>query len=191
MKNITNKITVWFENIIVCPVLLYRYCRFNYTFRRIYLGEGFWTILDSADYYRLRKYRWYLTGNGSKFYAARNIVIGPYQTKIIRMHREIMNNPKGFLVDHRNCNSLDNRLANLRTATSSQNACNRQKKKSKSVSIFRGVGFDKRINKWTAVIYHHDKRIYLGSFPTELDAANAYNIAAIKYHGEFARLNDV
>jgi len=31
--------------------------------------------------------------------------------------------------------------------------------------------------------------IYLGSFTCPTEAARAYNAAAIKYHGEFAKLN--
>jgi hypothetical protein len=167
----------------------YRRRKYGWPFRRIDLGEGEWTILDLRDYYRLRDFKWYLSGNGTKLYAARNIKTGPAQTKIVRMHREIMGEPVGLLVDHRNCDGLDNRRENLRPATSSQNACNRQKKKSKSSSQFRGVCYEKRARKWTAVIYSEGKRIWIGTFETEIEAGRAYDEAAKKYHGEFAHLN--
>jgi hypothetical protein len=105
------------------------------------------------------------------------------------MHREIMNCPEGFLIDHINNNSLDNRRANLRQATRAQNTYNRKKTRVKTSSQFIGASFNKRIGKWTAHISYKNKKIWLGSFKTELDAAKAYDEAARKYHKDFARLN--
>jgi hypothetical protein len=100
-----------------------------------------------------------------------------------------MNPPRGFLVDHKNLNTLDNTRTNLRLATRSQNMFNRNKIKSNTSSRFRGVCFDKRRKKWCAYITVEGKRIWLGTFDNEIDAAMAYDAAAKKYHGEFARLN--
>jgi hypothetical protein len=169
----------------------YRRRKYGWPFRRIDLGEGEWTILDAKDYYRLRDFKWYLSGNGTKLYAARNIKTGPARTKVVRMHREIMNAPAGLLVDHRNCDGLDNRRENLRLATSSQNACNRQKKKSKSSSRFRGVYYEKRARKWIAVIYIKGKRIWLGTFETEIEAARAYPpVAFLPPKWDYAKLRE-
>lgn len=46
-------------------------------------------------------------------------------------------------------------------------------------------------NKWAARIMANGKRIFLGLFKKTVDAAKAYNDAAIKYHGEFAFLNKI
>ena len=178
----------WFDFIFTCPLLAYRLLRFGYTYRRIYLGEGQWTILDQEDYCRLRKYRWIVYGRGQSLYAFRYKFIGPNTTTMMSMHREIMNPKDGKLVDHRNCNSLDNRKSNLRFATRAENNCNRRKQKN-TTSQYLGVCFDKRIKNWVGVVVHNKKRYWLGRFDSEIEAAKAYDEAAKKHFGEFARLN--
>ncbi len=98
-------------------------------------------------------------------------------------------NPKIF-VDHENHNTLDNCRKNLRTATNSQNQMNRRSQKN-SVSRHKGVHFYKRYQRWQSQISYNNKRIQLGYFKYEQDAALAYNEAARKYHGEFAYFNSV
>jgi hypothetical protein len=99
---------------------------------------------------------------------------------------------KGRVVDHRNNDGLDNRRANLRPATQSQNMINRPKKPN-TASKYRGVRWDKSRNLWYSEIHFRYKgrriRKFLGRFKNEIDAAKAYDEAAKKYHGEFARLN--
>ncbi|MGA2172051.1 MAG: AP2 domain-containing protein [Sedimentisphaerales bacterium] len=184
MKRIINR----FDLIFVWPVLLYRLWKYGYTYRRIYLGEGEWTIVETGDYYQLGDLNWYLNGTGWNLYAVRNKKVGPKRTKMVYLHREIMNHPDKLLVDHRNRNSLDNRRSNLRLATHAQNIHNREKRKN-TVSRFIGVTLNKRGGKWYARIRSKGKTIYLGSFNNEIEAAKAYDEAAKKYHGEFAILN--
>jgi hypothetical protein len=93
------------------------------------------------------------------------------------------------LVDHINTDSLDNRRANLRLATPSQNSCNSRRDKSNTYSRYRGVSFSKRKQKWFAAIRANGKKMWLGYFETEIDAAKVYDDAAKKYHKEFAMLN--
>jgi hypothetical protein len=186
---LTITIPVWLDFLFTCPLLAYRLLRYGYAFRRIYLGEGEWTILDQKDYYRLGDLKWGVEGKRDKFYAVCNIKIEPGRTKAIRLHREIMKPSAGVLVDHRNGDSLDNRRANLRLATHFQNSCNARKSKSNFTSQYKGVQFRKKKNRWISVIYYHKKVIWLGTFKSEIEAAKAYDAAAKKYHGEFARLN--
>jgi hypothetical protein len=178
----------WLDFIFTCPLLAYRLLRFGYTFRRIYLGEGYWTILDPEDYCRLRNYKWIVYGTGNNLYAVRYKFVGPNKTWQISMHREIMKPTDNRVVDHKNCDSLDNRRANLRFATRTQNIRNRRKMRN-SRSQYIGVYFSKQKGKWESRIMYRGKRIYLGRFVNEIDAAHAYDEAAKKYFGEFARLN--
>jgi hypothetical protein len=188
--NLTIGIPVWLDNICTWPVMWYRRRKFGYDFRRIYLGEDEWTILDQQDYYRLGNLKWSVIGYDKHIYAARLIRKTEYgRIKSVYLHREIMNAPAGLLVDHENGNGLDNRRANLRLATHSQNSCNRQIDKTKSLSHFRGARLDKRNGRWFTAIRINGKRLWFGHFDSEIEAAKAYDRAAIKYHGEFARLN--
>jgi hypothetical protein len=184
---LTISIPVWLDFIFTCPLLAWRLLRCGYTYRRIYLSESKWTFVDVKDYYWLNSYKWIVYGNKNNFYAVRNSIVAPNETRPVYMHRLIMNPPKGLFVDHRNCDSLDNRRSNLRFATPSQNMQNRRKKKN-TTSHYRGVWLLKN-GKYESQITHKGKRIHLGWFDSEIAAARAYDEAAQKYHGEFARLN--
>jgi hypothetical protein len=188
MASIQIRVPDWLDRICAWPMMMYRRWKYGYPYRRIYLGEGEWTILDSRDYYQNRDLRWNVLGTGGNLYAVRNKKTGPCKTKMVYLHREMMNPPDGLLVDHRNCDGLDNRRENLRLATHAENMLNRRKRKNTS-SKYIGVSFYKRNGKWDSRIYHRGKVILLGRFDNEIEAAKTYDAAAKKYHGEFARLN--
>ena len=171
-------------------VLLYRRLRYGFSFRKIPLTRGKFAIVDPEDYPRLAKYKWHLAKSPYGSYAVRWKRIKAKNTrKRIWMHREIIHVPANLLCDHINRDSLDNRKANLRPATVSQNLCNRSKTKSKTRSKYKGLEWDRIQRKWKARIQVNNKKIYLGSFTSETAAAKAYDSAAKKYHREFANLN--
>ena len=109
--------------------------------------------------------------------------------KVVWMHREIMKAGDREFCDHINRNGLDNRKANLRLATRSQNAWNRRKAKIESRSKYKGVSWYNRGKRWNARIHVNRKEKFLGIFADEIEAAKAYDAAARKCFGEFAQLN--
>ena len=107
----------------------------------------------------------------------------------VHMHRMIMKPPKGMVVDHINCDGLDNRRANLRFATRQQNKCNTRPISRRCSSKYKGVFWARDRCKWRAVVTSKGKRMNLGAFDNEVEAARVRDAAAKKYHGQFAWLN--
>jgi hypothetical protein len=175
----------------VALVLFYRRIHYGYPFRRIPLTQGQYAIVDPEDYERLNKHKWHAKKYKNTFYAARNIRIGKNKKWLpIQMHREILRVPDGMLVDHINHNGLDNRKANLRPATHSQNCRNRTYiNRKNSSSKYKGVTWHRHTKKWYVRIRHNNKRKTVGLFHDEIQAAKAYDEATRKFHGEFAVTN--
>ncbi len=105
------------------------------------------------------------------------------------MHRMVMGVEDGRLVDHANHNGLDNRRTNLRIATWTENCWNKRKPISDSSSRFKGVMWDKRRGTWHVMIGHNGRKIFIGYFDDEEEAARAYDVKAKELYGEFAALN--
>jgi hypothetical protein len=93
-------------------------------------------------------------------------------------------------IDHRNGDTAVNRASNLREATPQMNQANSKLPKNNTTG-FKGVRWSKAAKKFTAQIMFNRKSIHLGCFDEADDAAVAYNLAAIKYFGPFARLNEI
>lgn len=151
-----------------------------------YVRNGRPFIFDSEDWAVVNTRKWFVDQNGyvQAFRKMTNWVLQNHQY----LHRLIIgvNDPDQF-VDHKNRIKTDNRRANLRLASKSQNSIN---KPSVSVSGYNGVSYVNKNKKLIcARIFCLGKRYYLGMFKTEEAAALAYNEAAKKLHGEFAVLN--
>ncbi len=152
----------------------------------IKLTKGYETTVDDDWYEILSSYQWVaiMGRHGQSPY------VRSRGRKYVIMHRLIMDAPIDSQVDHINGNTLDNRKSNLRICTPSQNCMNRNKKKN-SHSSYKGVHQRCDNGRWRAHIAFNKKRTWIGHFNSEIEAAIAYNEAAKKYHGEFAKLNDI
>lgn len=152
----------------------------------IKLSKGKYAKVDDCDFDMLNKFNWCLVGKG---YAYR-VKIEKGKRTNVQMHRVVIGTPKGYDTDHINGDKLDNRRSNLRICTRSQNIMN-QPKYQKGLSKFRGVYFHKSSNKWTSSTSMNGKRIFLGYFATEEEAAKAYNMKTKELYGNFAYSNKI
>jgi hypothetical protein len=148
--------------------------------RLIPLAEGSYAYVDAADYEWLSQWNWHTASGG---YAARSVRGGQ-----IFMHREITRAPKGKVVDHADGNKANNCRFNLRVCTRRENQGNMQKQHG-AYSRFKGVSYSKERGKLFAQCDFGGNHRWLGSFDDELEAARAYDRAAVEACGEFARVN--
>lgn len=147
--------------------------------------ETFLCYIDTSDYPLVKDYRWRAHVRRTK---SRTVYAHAWKKDItIKMHRLLF--PEAESVDHRDGNGLNNRRSNLRAATSSQQAQNSPKQLLTS-SKFKGVSA-RQHRGFRAYITVNRKQIHLGIFDSEIEAAIAYNKAAVERFGTFARLNDV
>lgn len=150
-------------------------------FKEIPLTKGVVALVDAADFDWLSRWNWSVSSEG---YARRGTRVAGKQV-MFYMHRLMAGCPDGLKVDHINGDRLDNRRANLRIATSSDNAVNRVKPA--GPSGYRGVRW--HCGGWAMKLVRHGKHYRGYGFRSAEEAARAYDAAARIHHGEFAVLN--
>lgn len=142
------------------------------------LTQGYFSCIDEEDAIFVEGRNWFLGGTRGRRYA--------YRTdgrKTVLLHRVILSE-KDLNTDHRSGDSLDNRKANLRTATVSQNGMN-TKKWANNTSGYRGVIWDKYCKLWRAQIMAEGIPYFLGNYKDPREASQVYEQARVRLHGEF------
>lgn len=148
------------------------------------LTRGAVAVIDAEDVAIVGAWQWQaMPEKDGSFYAARSEKVDGRKTTI-RMHRAIMNALPSVEIDHRDLDKLNNRKANLRSATRSQNRANTTLS-ARNTSGFKGVV--RCGSRWRSAIRKNGKCISLGRFETPEAAHAAYVEAAQTLFGEFAR----
>lgn len=159
---------------------------------RIDLGKGKFATVDDEDFESLSQFKWMVWPDHRTRieYAVRDATVSDYGRKgYVGMHRHILG--LGFgdkrCADHINHDTLDNRRANLRIATKSQNQMN-QRIKATNTSGYKGVRFISEHERWRADIRVRGVKKFLGNFVRPELAYAAYCAAALEHYGEFAQV---
>jgi len=162
--------------------------------RELKLTQGVVALIDAEDFDRLNAWPWY---PATKKKANRTYVYpythwripgsgDPGKYVSLMMHQMLMMIPRGMRGDHINGDTLDNRKQNLRIVTHSQNLWNMGARDGKR---FKGIDYREQKGKWRARIMIDRQVTFLGYFDTDEEAARAYDEAAKRFQGEYARLN--
>ena len=152
------------------------------------LTQGYEAIIDAVDIEKVTGRNWYaIRDHRSARVSAATSVVADGKKQTIYMHRVVLP-ADDLMVDHANGEALDNRRANLRVATPSQNTANCHAH-IKNKSGMKGIWYDAKRGVFVANIGVGGKKKHIGRYQTADEAANAYDLAAIKFFGEFAKVN--
>ncbi len=154
---------------------------------KVPLSQGRSALIDGVDSAIIAGHGWCAVKVRNTFYVRARAKKDSGCGKKVQMHRLIINAKRGQIVDHINGDGLDNRQSNLRICTNMQNMQNMKARWGKSK--YKGVHWVDKQKKWRAQMTINYKRINLGYFSSEIEAAKAYDTAAIKHFGEFANIN--
>jgi hypothetical protein len=157
--------------------------------KEIQLNKGYVALIDDEMVDRVSYFKWRVQTNGITAYVITSITLPNGKQVDFRLHDLIMGCPV-CQIDHISRNGLDNRVSNLRPATQQQNCMNRTKQRG-TTSIYRGVSWYPKHEKWVVHIKINGKQKHLGYFDKDHEhmAAMAYDLQAIEHFGEFANLN--
>lgn len=152
--------------------------------KTIPLTQGKVALVDDADFETASQFKWHAVRKGRGIYA-RHMQRKPHRRGAsIYLHQLLM--PGVPEIDHKDGNGLNNQRENIRPVSHMLNMRGFRTKQIGASSMFRGVSWDCNKRKWQAYINYNKKRIPLGRFESENEAARAYDLAAKKLFGEFA-----
>jgi hypothetical protein len=163
--------------------------------RHVPLSNGMYAIVSAAKYELVMRYRWYALYDPklNGYYAGRRRKPSdPKGAERISMHVFLLTVPKGFVVDHKNKNTLDNRDENLRQATPEENGRNQKIRKCNTSGV-TGVNEYWRRGVWLGYVVritYGGKRFAVGYCKTIEEGAEIRRQAELKYYGEFSPQNN-
>lgn len=156
--------------------------------KEIPLTQGKIVLVDDADYSALIKYKWHATKCCESWYARMSFTVRGTRIRIY-MHRLLLGlDDPNILCDHKNGDGLDNQRINLRSCSKGENQRNKKQKR-KSTHKYKGI--TKFRSNWVAQLSYKNKRVHIGTFKSDIDAAKAYNAKALELFGEFAKINHI
>lgn len=158
-------------------------------------GTPFTMYVDSFNAHLLEGYSWSLLTGTTSAYAKRNLppdANGKRRTR--QLHHDVIDVPEGFVVDHVNGNGLDNRIANIEIVTNRENTLRGQLARSATgllgVSLHQARrGFAKPFEGQASD--PNNTNVYLGSFATRIEAAEAYDAYVMERDGTAENTNRV
>lgn len=142
------------------------------------LTQGKFAIVDDSDFETLSKFKWHALKVKNGYYAARTTHTLEGKRILLLMHASIASTPPGMQTLHLNGNGLDNRHTNLRVGTRTENGRGHRKRQSNNTSGFRGVYWDKALQKWRAKIKHDGQKYHIGYYNDLREAAQARDARA-------------
>lgn len=141
-------------------------------------------MVDDADYEWLNAFKWHVNvGSRGTIYARRTVTIAKNKRQHLFMHCEVagVKRGDGNEADHKDRDGLNNQRDNLRVCKHDKNMFNR--KSATGSSRCRGV--KRSGDKWRTDVAND----YVGTYESEVAAAEAYDDAAREIAGEYAVLN--
>ena len=156
--------------------------------KEIKLASGLISYVSEQDYELVSKFSWWHAKQKKTTYVrTRDIYKG--EKRHFYMHQLIL----GTIgvkaeIDHKDNNGLNNTRDNIKVASHSDNLKNRRKHRGAS----KYTGVSKHLyNRWIARININGKQKHIGLFDNEIDAAKAYNKAAIETGNPYYVINDI
>lgn len=157
--------------------------------RELPLTRGRVALIDDEDFERASEHKWFARPSGrDRYYAARR---DRKAGKVIRLHRFILGAQDDQIVDHIDGDGLNNQRANLRFCNRAENAWNTGRRLGRPLpkGVCAPAQLSSSARPFIAKIVANAKQHYLGTFSDPIEAGLAYDSAAIRLHGAFARLN--
>jgi len=162
--------------------------------RVIELTQGHVAIVDARDYEWLIQWRWRAQiGRDRYVYAVRQERIRERRF-YLTMHQLLVGDvPPGHKIYHANGWGLDNRRCNLMVATPSMAEALRGKRSPGKTSPYKGVYLSHHTRagqpRWAAGIGVEGRQIYLGIYESQIEAAEAHDVEAVRHFGPRAFVN--